>query len=222
MPLLELRDSLTCCTGWLRSGQQDSGVEVCATEQNTASRPIGRRGSACEGSAQGHQRSATVLRLARHPARRQGVRKFRCMHCRTHPSIHPSPLLLLLLWDWATQPASSPSSPYRPSEPLTVNVLRMHMPAATCRSRVGPFTGAHPPPQNPASSLPPCQLKPSLGCLTLHIKSGTTNLCPVQLCNQHRRRIHMGGHPWGTNTAAETLLTLCHGLPSFFCSSLAL
>lgn len=85
----------------------------------------------------------------------------------------------------------------------------------------GPLHG-RPPPQNPASSLPPCQLKPSLGCLTLHIKSGTTNLCPVQLCNQHRRRIHMGGHPWGTNTAAETLLTLCHGLPSFFCSSLAL
>lgn len=83
---------------------------MCTRSQPT-NRPVGRRGSACEG-AQGRypsRETVTVLRLARHPARRQGVR---CMHCRTHT--HPSNL-----WDCLPSPPV-----HRTIRAVTVCVLR--------------------------------------------------------------------------------------------------
>lgn len=67
------------------------------------------------------------------------------MHCRTHPST---------LWEL---PATSPVHPvHRTVRTVTVNVLRMHMPAATCRSRVG-LEPSLPPKAQPAQLAQPAQ-----------------------------------------------------------------
>lgn len=75
--------------------------------------------------------TVTVLRLARHPARQQGVR---CMHCRTHPS---------LLWDCL------PVHQFTvPSEPLPYACC-----GCTCQQpHAGPGWASSPP--SPASSSP--------------------------------------------------------------------
>lgn len=166
--------------------------------QIAANRPIGRRGSACEG-AQGHhpaRETVTVLRLARHPARRQGVR---CRHCRTHT--HTSNL-------WNCLPVHQFTVP---SEPLPYACC-----GCTCQQpHAGPgWALSAPPPAQPAQAQLGLE---HLECLTLHIKSGTTNFSPVQLCNQHRRRIHMGG-PWDQHRRRNITFgipPICHGLPSF-------
>lgn len=163
-------------------------VYVC---QITASRPIGRRGSACEGSAQGRASSEKCNRAAACASSREAAGRLgACTAGPTHPSVTSAAALGLAC------PARQFTQFTVPSEPLNRKRAADAHASSHLQVQGGPFT-APPTAQNPASSLPPCQLKPRLGCLTLHIKSGTTNFCPVQLCNQHRRRIHMGGHPWG-------------------------
>lgn len=76
----------------------------------------------------------------------------------THPSVTSAAALGLACL--VAQPASSPQFTV-PSEPLTVNVLRMHMPAATCRSRVGPPRAPQDKPSKQPATLP-AQAQPGL------------------------------------------------------------
>lgn len=148
--------------------------------------------------------TVTVVRLARHPARRHGVR---CLHCRTHPSN--------LL-------GCPPSHPVRPFTARSGPLLPCACCGCTCQQpHAGPGWALtsleHPPQHSRQPSSNPAQAQLGLGCPTLHIKSGTTNFCPVQPCNQHRRRIHMGD-PWGQHrrrNITDGSHPLCHGRPPF-------
>lgn len=114
------------------------------------------------------------------------------MHCRTHTHLSS-------LWDCLPVHQFTVLS-----EPLPYECC-----GCTCQQpHAGPGWALSPP--SPASSSPAgllgleCQ-----ECLTLHIKSGTTNFCLVQLCNQHRRRIHMGD-PWSQHRRRN----ITYGFPS--------
>lgn len=86
MPLLELCDSLTCCTGWLRGGQQDSGVEIvqCMCNRSPPASPSAVGARHVKEVRKGIREVQPCCGLRVIP---RGGREFRCMHCRTHPSI---------------------------------------------------------------------------------------------------------------------------------------
>lgn len=133
------------------------------------------------------------------------------LHCRTHPTTSWE---RLNSWDsggvfggppgLSVSHSVSPStrSPYRSSvQPLPVTWKRMHMAAASSHMQVQGGPWATPGPGawglGPASQRASEPAHAQLGseCLIRHIKSGTTNLCPCALCNENRRRLHMGD-PW--------------------------
>lgn len=109
------------------------------------------------------------------------------MHCRTHPSNS---------WE-LTACNCQDCLPALPVHLFTVTVR------AVTRKHAGMAADAHAsshmqvrgPPLRPPSTASSCPAGWAWVGLIMHIKSGTTNFCPCELCNQHRRRIHMGD-PW--------------------------